>query len=111
MLTAGCLFFNSAEAQFLKKLKQKAEQVMSNQNGNDNNSIAYQGSVLGGAITHNQTGNNNFANSDQRNGLGLTATITQNGNFNQGITDQQGVANVATISQSGNSNYARQFQR
>ncbi len=71
MLTAGCLFFNSAEAQFLKKLKQKAEQVMSNQNGNDNNQ---QNTGNTGASPSSAPSGNQNNNPGNRGGQGLVVT-------------------------------------
>jgi hypothetical protein len=79
MLTAGCLFFSSAEAQFLKKLKQKAEQVMEkttdksvdNAAGADNSQAAGNNSGSQGSSGSSGSRNNNPGN---KGGGGLVIT-------------------------------------
>lgn len=69
LLIAGCLCFNSSQAQFLKKLKQKAEQVINTTNGNNNNQQNNESS--GASNNTNTPGNNNPSN---KGGGGLVVT-------------------------------------
>ena len=68
LLMVGCLFFNSSQAQFLKKLKQKAEQVINTTNGNNSNQ---QTNETTGPTNTSNPGNNNPSN---KGGGGLVVT-------------------------------------
>jgi hypothetical protein len=75
MLAAGCLLFSSAEAQFLKKLKQKAEQVMdkTTDTSADNSSGADGQQAGGNGGSQNSTGSRNN-NPGNKGGGGLVTT-------------------------------------
>ncbi|HEV7330803.1 MAG TPA: hypothetical protein VGN63_07180 [Flavisolibacter sp.] len=70
LLMVGCLLFNSSQAQFLKKLKQKAEQVINTANGSNGNQQADENGNANPVNTGSQ-GNNNPSN---RGGGGLVVT-------------------------------------
>ena len=72
MLTLGCLCFNATQAQFLKKLKQKAEQVVNNAAGSDN-SQQNTGNTSPGQTTPG-TANQTAGNPSNKGGQGLIVT-------------------------------------
>ena len=70
LLTMGCFFFSPAEAQFLKKLKEKANQVI-NTAGGDNQQNAGNTGAQGQNNTAGNQGSNNPGN---KGGQGLVVT-------------------------------------
>lgn len=72
MLTVGCLCFNATQAQFLKKLKQKAEQVVNNATGSDN-SQQNTGNTAPGQSTAGAA-NQTAGNPSNKGGQGLVVT-------------------------------------
>lgn len=68
MVAVGCFFFSPTQAQFLKKLKQKAEQVM----GNDAN--GQQTNNTNGTAQNNAPGSQGSNNPGNRGGAGLVVT-------------------------------------
>ena len=70
LLMVGCLFFNSSQAQLLKKLKQKAEQVINTANGSNGTQQTDENGNANSTNTGSQ-GNNNPSN---RGGGGLVVT-------------------------------------
>ncbi len=70
LLMMGCLLVNTSQAQFLKKLKQKAEQVINTSSGNNGNQQTNENSNASPVNTGSQ-GNNNPSN---RGGGGLVVT-------------------------------------
>ena len=72
MLAAGCFFSGAAEAQLLKKLKQKAEQVISGNQGSSDSQQNTGSSDNGPGITG--SGNNQAGKLSNRGGQGLVIT-------------------------------------
>lgn len=70
LLTMGCFVYSSTEAQFLKKLKEKANQVI-NSTGSDNQQNAGNNTPQGQNTTPGSQGTNNPTN---RGGQGLVVT-------------------------------------
>ena len=70
LLTMGCFVYSSTEAQFLKKLKEKANQVI-NSTGSDNTQNAGNNTSQGQNTTAGSQGTNNPTN---RGGQGLVVT-------------------------------------
>jgi hypothetical protein len=88
LLALGCFFFSPAEAQFLKKLKEKANQVINTPSGDNQQNTGNNG-TQGQNTTPNNQGSNNPGN---KGGQGLVVTppdVKENLNtaetvFNQG---------------------------
>lgn len=84
MLTAGCFFFSSAQAQFnpLKKLKQKAEQVLDKKTdetvdksvGIDNNQSTDNGGSQGPGNSSSRSTSSSRSNPNNKGGAGLVTT-------------------------------------
>ncbi|MDQ3276713.1 MAG: hypothetical protein M3Q06_00190 [Bacteroidota bacterium] len=68
LLMVGCSLFNTSQAQFLKKLKQKAEQVINTSNGSNNNE---QTAETANPVNTGSQGNRNPSN---KSGGGLVVT-------------------------------------
>lgn len=74
MLTMGCFFFSPSEAQFLKKLKEKANQVINTTGGNENQQNTGNN---GQNQNTTQAGNQGSNNPTNRGGQGLGGHATR----------------------------------